>query len=95
MTIFVLPFLFVHREVARGVTDRGVGSGALLGAWPCSTIEAADRDATPELRRTLEAKVFFTGDIRARVFSTGICLTSKMSHGPAWRDACVSTRRDK
>ena len=32
MTIFTLPFLFVHREVARGVTDRGVGSGALLGA---------------------------------------------------------------
>ena len=71
MTTFTLPFLFVHREIARGVTDRGVGSGALLGAWPCSTINAANRDAARKSHCTREAE-FFTADIRTRVFSTEI-----------------------
>ena len=33
MTINTLLFRFGHHEVARGVTDPGVGSSALLGGW--------------------------------------------------------------
>jgi len=54
MTICGPRFHFVFGSLARGVTDPGVGSGALLGVWEI-TVELRDikvRDSARERKRT-------------------------------------------